>query len=95
MQQCNCVKQEVYIRSYNALCVTTVHCMEFAAGLTLLQFYGDLRCGCVPRKYCSPVEQQQKLVARGLRDSCIGLQACDVFEQPTPAPPPQIKYHTP
>ena len=61
--------------------------MEFAAGLTLLQFSGDLRCGCAPRKYCNPVEQQQNLVARGLRDSCIGLQTCDVFEQPTPALP--------
>ena len=58
--------------------------MEFAAGLTLLQLSGDLRCGCAPRKYCNPVEQQQKIVARGLRDCCIGLQACDVFEQPTP-----------
>ena len=58
--------------------------MEFAAGLTLLQFSGDLHCGCAPRKYCNPVEQQQKIVARGLRDSCIELQACDVFEQPTP-----------
>ena len=58
--------------------------MKFATGVTLLQFSGDLRCGCAPHKYCSPVEQQQKLVARGLRDSCIGLQTCDVFEQPTP-----------
>ena len=64
--------------------MTTVHCVEFAAGLTLLQFSGDLRCGCAPRKYCNPVEQQQNLVARGLRDSCIGLQTCDAFEQPTP-----------
>ena len=59
--------------------------MEFAAGLTLLQFSGDLRCGCAPRKYCSPIEQQQNIVAKGLRDSCIGLQTCDVFEQPTQA----------
>ena len=66
--------------------MTTVHCVEFAAGLTLLQFSVDLRCGCAPRKYCNPVEQQQNLVARGLRDSCIGLQTCDVFEQPTPGP---------
>ena len=35
----------------------------------------------VLRDHCS---QQQNLVARGLRDSCIGLQTCDVFEQPTP-----------
>ena len=66
-------------------CVTTVHCVELAAGLTLLQFSGDLRRGCAPRKYCNPVEQQKNLVARGLRDSCIGLQTCDVFEQPTPS----------
>ena len=61
--------------------------VEFAAGLILLQFSGDLRCGCVPRKYCSTVEQhgqQQQLVARGLRDSCIGLQACDVLGRISP-----------